>query len=164
MNRPVSGFRGGDWDIELRENWGRFPFSPKFKKFRQEINHFGSGRPEYLGPPTGQTIILSVPFNLANCCPQYHSSVSSFTITIWRMFCESLYESSICEYRRVDLAVLLRHPCSPITDKWLYKDLVKDSAISQVISVLFWLLLCLFLERMKLTRWPGSGLCNGDGM
>ena len=63
---------------------GAFHSAPNSRNFAKKLNetdHFGSGRPEYLGPPTGQTIILSVPFNLANCCPQYHSSVSSFTIT-----------------------------------------------------------------------------------
>ena len=39
---------------------------------------------------------------------------------------------------------------------------MNKSAISRVISVLFWPLLCLYLARMKLTRWPGSGLCIGN--
>ena len=54
----------------------------------------------------------------------------------------------------------MRHLCSKITDRWIYDDLMNESAISQVISVLFWPLLC--LARMKLTRWPGSGLWNGN--
>ena len=39
---------------------------------------------------------------------------------------------------------------------------MNESAISRVISVLFWPLLCLYLARMKLTRWPGWGLRNGN--
>ena len=72
-----------------RDNTQLLQNSRNFAKKLNETDHFGSVKPEYLGPPTGQTIILYpfANFNLANCCPQYHSSVMILsTITIWRMF------------------------------------------------------------------------------
>ena len=50
-----------------------------------KTDHFGSVRPEYLGPPTGRTIIL-YPFELGKLLSPVPLFCTLFTITIWRMF------------------------------------------------------------------------------
>lgn len=47
-------------------------------------------------------------------------------------------------------AILMMHPCSTIPSRWLcINDLMNYSAISQVMFVLIWLLLCLHCARIK---------------
>ena len=47
-------------------------------------------------------------------------------------------------------AILMMHPCSTVPSRWLcINDLMNYSAISQVMFVLIWLLLCLHCARIK---------------
>ena len=51
---------------------------------------------------------------------------------------------------RLHYAILMMHPCSTIPSRWLcINDLMHYSAISQVMFVLIWLLLCLHSARIK---------------
>ena len=84
--------------------------SRNFAKKLNETDHFGLVRPEYLGPPTDRTIIL-YPFaklkfgKLLSPVPLFcHDLVYDYNMAD---VCDSLYESSICEYRTVDLAISL---------------------------------------------------------
>ena len=104
MNRPIIGFRRCDWDIELGENWGRFPFSPKFKKFRKEIKWNGPFR-------FGQTGIFGTTYrsdhNTLSLLIRQTVVPSTTLLCLVHDYnmadvCESLYECSICEYRTAD--------------------------------------------------------------
>lgn len=55
-------------------------------------------------------------------------------------------------------AILMMHPCSTIPSRWLcINDLMNYSAISQVMFVLIWLLLCLHCARIKsVATWDRS--------
>ena len=65
---------------------------------------------------------------------------------LWRRSILTDPTGCICEYRTRDFPVLLMHPFSTIKARWLYNDLMNESAISLVIFLLIWLL---HLTRIK---------------
>ena len=81
-----------------RRDQGRFPFSPKFRKFRLEIkwtDYFGSVRAEYLGAPLKVSRTKNVPFHLTKLL----SPVPLFSILLTRTTVPSNFPSGMWNFR-----------------------------------------------------------------